>query len=77
FWLRFVVNSLLRNKADQKFAITHATDANVINSNKTMTLFSRKKLEERNINFRSGLSTSRDVDELKNDDFVFFLHRAR
>ncbi|HHI5006295.1 TPA: hypothetical protein ACP5TP_004789, partial [Vibrio parahaemolyticus] len=57
---------------DQKFAITHATDANVINSNKTMTLFSRKKLEERNINFRGGLSTSRDVDEFKNDDFVFF-----
>ncbi|CAI2325771.1 TPA: DUF4116 domain-containing protein [Vibrio parahaemolyticus] len=54
-----------------KFAITHATDANVINNN-TLTLFSRKKLDERNISYRSGLSTARDIEEFKNDDFVFF-----
>lgn len=54
-----------------KFAITHATDANVINENSTLTLFSRKKLDERDISYRSGLSTPRDIQKFKNDDFVF------
>lgn len=58
-----------------KFAITHATDANVINNN-TLTLFSRKKLDERNISYRCGLSTAMDIDEFKNDDFIF-CHRSR
>ncbi|EID0733823.1 DUF4116 domain-containing protein, partial [Vibrio parahaemolyticus] len=56
-----------------KFSATHATDANIINDKNTLSLFSRMKLEDRNIKFsRENHSTSGDIGELANNDFVFF-----
>lgn len=65
--------SFLDQLLKMKFTATHATDANIINKNKTLSLFSRIKLEERNIHFaRDNHSTQGDISELANDDFVFF-----
>ncbi|CAI2325747.1 TPA: DUF4116 domain-containing protein [Vibrio parahaemolyticus] len=55
-----------------KFSATHATDASVIDNRNMLTLFSRSKLEQRNIDFPLDHSTSADIDELGNDDFIFF-----
>ncbi|HHJ3242452.1 TPA: DUF4116 domain-containing protein [Vibrio parahaemolyticus] len=56
-----------------KFSATHATDANIINNKNTLSLFSRMKLEQRNMEFsRENHPTSGDIGELANNDFVFF-----
>lgn len=56
-----------------EFTATHATNGDVINEKNTLTLLSRKKLEERKTNLPWGShGTSSDMEKFGNDDFVFF-----
>lgn len=54
------------------FIVTHASNANIIKPSGALEIFSRKKLESRNIDFCEYNSEKKDIDELANDDFVFF-----
>ncbi|AUT25706.1 DUF4116 domain-containing protein [Escherichia marmotae] len=55
------------------FTATHATNGNIINQKNTLTLFSKKKLEERNTALPWGShAASPDIKTLGNDDFIFF-----
>ncbi|AUT30031.1 DUF4116 domain-containing protein [Escherichia marmotae] len=55
-----------------KFTATHASNAIITNENNTMELFSRKKLEQRAIDFEKNHTEPDDINEIGNDDFVFF-----
>ncbi|HCP8973791.1 DUF4116 domain-containing protein [Escherichia coli] len=55
-----------------KFTATHASNAIITNENNTMELFSRKKLEQRAIDFEKNHTEADDINEIGNDDFVFF-----
>ncbi|WP_272522883.1 DUF4116 domain-containing protein, partial [Providencia sp. PROV202] len=54
------------------FIVTHASNASIIKPSGALEIFSRKKLESKNIDFCKLNSTKDDVDKLANDDFVFF-----
>ncbi|EFA4880021.1 DUF4116 domain-containing protein [Escherichia coli] len=56
-----------------EFTVTHATNADVINEKNTLTLLSRKKLQERKIDLTWGShAVNSDTNTIGNDDFVFF-----
>ncbi|WP_195848726.1 DUF4116 domain-containing protein [Providencia alcalifaciens] len=62
----------LDNLLQMPFTATHASDANIVNEKGILSLFSRKKLEERGIEFDKTHSEKTDINRLSNDDFVFF-----
>ncbi|HHR6406776.1 TPA: DUF4116 domain-containing protein [Providencia alcalifaciens] len=64
--------SFLDNLLQMPFTATHASDANIVNEKGILSLFSRKKLEQRGIEFDATHSGKEDINRLSNDDFVFF-----
>ena len=54
------------------FIVTHASNASVIKPSGALEIFSRKKLESKNIDFCKYNSNKSDIDELANDDVIFF-----
>ena len=59
---------------DTPLFITHATPsgANVMKPDGSVSLFSRKKLQERGFGFAEKNTTEADISRLANDDHVFF-----
>ncbi|ELL0227409.1 DUF4116 domain-containing protein [Salmonella enterica] len=55
-----------------KLRATHASDANLVNENDILGIYSRKLLIKKNIPFTEVNSTRKDIKCLSNDDFVFF-----
>lgn len=55
-----------------KLRATHASDANLVNENGILGIYSRKLLIKKDIPFPEEHSTSKDIKNLSNDDFVFF-----
>ncbi|CAG9411211.1 hypothetical protein NVI2019_OHEONHNH_00728 [Providencia alcalifaciens] len=62
----------LDNLLQMPFTATHASDANIVNEKGILSLFSRKKLEQRGMEFDESHSGKEDINRLSNDDFVFF-----
>lgn len=58
----------------EKLYVTHATSshADIDKPDGTVSLFSRKKLAERTMEFNEDNTEQQDIDNLKNDDNVFF-----
>ncbi|HHR6023368.1 TPA: hypothetical protein ACS73A_003625, partial [Providencia alcalifaciens] len=54
----------LDNLLQMPFTATHASDANIVNEKGILSLFSRKKLEERGIEFDKTHSEKTDINRL-------------
>ncbi|HCL5345597.1 TPA: DUF4116 domain-containing protein [Salmonella enterica] len=55
-----------------KLRATHASNANLVNENNILGIYSRKLLIKKDIPFPEDNSTSKDIVCLSNDNFVFF-----
>ncbi|MGS0892696.1 hypothetical protein ACVBGC_09135 [Burkholderia stagnalis] len=66
--------NFVRSVMDTPLFITHATPsgANVMKPDGSVSLFSRKKLQERGLSFAEKNTTDADISRLANDDHVFF-----
>lgn len=54
------------------FRVTHASNSNIVNENGLLALYSLNKIQKNKITVPNVKSTNRDINELANDDFVFF-----
>lgn len=66
--------AFIKSLIDEPLYITHAapSDADIKRPDGTVSLFSRRKLEERQIEFNTENTTDHDIAMLANDDHVFF-----
>lgn len=72
--LKHYEKDFIRSLIDEPLYITHAapSSADIKRPDGTVSLFSRKKLEEKQIAFNAGNTTGHDIEMLANDDHVFF-----